>query len=348
MNILAPPAEGQPAAAVVAPLLLHCEQWGNQRICCQRASLLVMTTLVKLLSFVALLSLVGCVPASIPQELPEHMWGELGITDGRFQKPRAIAIDGEDRMFIVDMTARVQCFDADGQFLTSWRTPESKNGRPSGITIANDQSVLVADTHYYRMLVYDAQGNLQEDRTIGGVQGREPGQFGFVTDVVQDSVGNYYIGEYGDFDRIQKFSPTGEYLLEWGSHGAEPGQFRRPQNLAIDPNDHIWVADACNHRIQVFDTEGNLLKLWGTAGSEIGMLYYPYDLAFDGKGHIYISEFGNHRVQKFTLDGTSVASWGSHGREPGQLYNPWALAMDSRGRLHILDSKNHRVQRVVF
>ena len=295
-----------------------------------------------------MLSSVGCVPSRTPEGSADLIWGELGITEGRFQKPRAIAIDSDDRLYIVDMTARVQVFDTEGEYLTSWKTPASKNGRPSGLTIANDGSVLVADTHYYQMLAYDTQGKPQEDRTIGGEQGRGPGQFGFVTDAVQDSAGNYYIGEYGDFDRIQKFSPEGEYLLEWGSHGSEPGQFRRPQNLAVDAEDRIWVADACNHRIQVFDTEGNLLKLWGTEGSDIGMLYYPYDLVLDGKGHIYVSEYGNHRVQKFTLEGTPLDSWGSHGDEPGQLYNPWALAIDSLGRLHVLDSRNHRVQRVIF
>ncbi len=292
--------------------------------------------------------LLGCVPSKTPEGSADLLWGQLGITEGRFQKPRAIAIDEKDRLYIIDMTARVQAFDADGNYLTSWRTPKSKNGRPSGLTIANDGKVLVADTHYYRMLVYDTEGKPIENRTIGGVQGNKPGEFGFVTDVVQDSEGNYYIGEYGDFDRIQKFSNEGEYLLQWGSHGTEPGQFRRPQNMVIDDLDQIWVADACNHRIQVFDTEGNLIKLWGAEGSELGMLYYPYDLALDGKGHLYVSEFGNHRVQKFTLDGESVDSWGSHGKEPGHLYNPWALAIDSRGRVHVLDSRNHRVQRVVF
>ncbi|MCG8449748.1 MAG: hypothetical protein MI725_09240 [Pirellulales bacterium] len=290
----------------------------------------------------------GCVPAHTGSDLPDLTWGQRGITDGRFQKPRALAIDAEDRMYIVDMTARIQVFDTEGRFLRSWRTPESNNGRPSGLTIAHDGALLVADTHYYQMLTYDPQGNLLQQRTIGGVEGQDPGQFGFVTDAVQDSAGNYYIGEYGDHDRIQKFSPEGEYLLEWGSHGSQPGQFRRPQNMVMDHEDRLWVADACNHRIQVFDVEGNLLKLWGNEGSEIGMLYYPYDLALDGQGHLYVCEYGNHRVQKFTLEGIPVASWGSHGKEPGQLHNPWALALDQQGRLHVLDSNNHRVQRVTF
>ena len=290
----------------------------------------------------------GCIQRPQEDGTADHIWGVRGITDGRFQKPRAVAIDEEDRLYIVDMTARVQVFDSDGQYLRGWKTPVSKNGRPSGLSFDRSGRLLVADTHYYRMLVYDSHGTLIPDSTIGGVMGQSPGEFGFVTDAVQDSRGNFYVSEYGDFDRVQKFSPEGQFLLQWGGHGSEPGQFRRPQNMAIDQQDRVWVVDACNHRIQVFDAEGQLLFSWGEEGSDVGQLYYPYDLAFDWQGHVYICEYGNHRVQKFTLDGKSIDLWGTFGREAGQLHNPWALVVDSQGRLHVLDSNNHRVQRAIF
>jgi len=319
-----------------------------------RAWLAAHLRAIRLTAIVVLLGPhVGCIDTPQAEGTADLVWGRAGITSGRLQKPRAIAIDDQDDLYIVDMTARIQVFDTDGNYLRGWKTPASKNGRPSGLTIDSAGRLLVADTHYYRMLVYTADGEPIEDATIGGEQGREPGQFGFVTDAVEGSDGNFYIGEYGDFDRIQKFSPEGEFLLQWGTHGSEPGQIIHPKNIAIEQGadgrqDRIWVTDACNHRIQVFDSAGKLLQLWGEEGSEPGQLYYPYDLAFDGQGHVYICEFGNHRVQKFTLDGQPVASWGRNGRGPGELHNPWALALDSRGRVHVLDSNNHRVQRAVF
>ena len=110
-------------------------------------------------------------------------------------------------------------------------------------------------------------------------------RFGFVTDVAQDSQGNYYVSEYGDYDRIQKFDSNGKFLLEWGGHGTNPGEFLRPQGLFIDESDHLWVADAGNHRIQVFDATGDAAKLvrqFGTQGDELGQLSYPYDLFLKG------------------------------------------------------------------
>lgn len=274
----------------------------------------------------------------------EKVWGRRGVSDGRFQKPRAIAIDKQDRLYIVDMTARIQVFDADGNFIRSWQTPEHTNGRPTGLSIDRDGNLAVPDTHYYQVLFYSPEGELL--RKIGGEHGSGPGQFGLVTDVAQDSAGNYYISEYGEYDRIQKFTPEGKFITQWGGHGDKPGQFSRPQAIAIDKQDRVWVADSCNHRIQVFDADGKFLFTWGEEGSELGKLSYPYSLLFDEQGILYVCEFGNHRVQKFSTEGKSLGAWGTAGREPGELFNPWAIVRDSQGRTHVLDSYNHRVQRI--
>ncbi len=274
----------------------------------------------------------------------EKVWGRRGISDGRFQKPRAMTIDAQDQIYVVDMTARIQVFDAEGNFLRGWQTPEHAMGRPVGLGIGIDGQVLVADTHYHRVLIYSPTGQLLQ--TIGGVAGQEPGQFGLVTDVVQDREGNYYVGEFGEYDRIQKFTSDGRFLLQWGGHGSEPGQFLRPQGIAIDAEGRIFVADACNHRIQVFDGQGGILRVWGSQGSGPGELYYPYGVQLAPDGTVYVAEFGNHRVQKFTADGRSLGCWGVHGRQEGRLHAPWALVRDSRGSIHVLDTNNHRVQRI--
>jgi sugar lactone lactonase YvrE len=259
-----------------------------------------------------------------------------------------MAIDAQDRLFIVYKAARLQVFDRKGEFSHGWRTPDWEFGKPTGLSFDNDGNLMVADTHYYRILFYTPEGELLEDKTIGGVEGQAPGQFGWVTDAVQDSSGHYYVSEYGELDRVQKFSPSGEYLWGWGGHGDGPLEFKRPQNLAIDEDDNLWVVDACNHRVLVFDVSGTrpkLLKNWGELGSDPGQLRYPYDLVVDEK-YVYICEFGNHRVQKFTRDGQFVGLWGSHGRNDGELHNPWSIVKDSKNRLHILDTYNQRVQRI--
>ncbi|WP_422926215.1 NHL repeat-containing protein [Singulisphaera sp. PoT] len=276
--------------------------------------------------------------------LPELVWGIHGTRPGWLHKPRVAAFDAQDHLYLADLTDRIQVFDRDGKFIRSWRTPDFNVDGPSGLTIDRLGRLLVADTHFYRVLVYSPEGEILFQ--IGdGVQGTTPGRFGYPTDVVIDKAGNFYVADYGDNDRIQVFSPKGEWLREWGGHGYALGQFLKPRALAIDEQDRIYVADSCNHRIQVFDTQGKLLKSWGTRGSAPGQLSYPYDLALGPDHVLYVCEYGNHRVQKFTLDGRPLGVWGRAGRGKGELNNPFALAVDGKGAVSVIDSNNHRVQR---
>jgi len=278
----------------------------------------------------------------------ETVWGQLGGQPGFFQKPRAIAISPQDELYIVDKSARIQVFDRDGEYLRGWKTPEWKFGKPTGMSFDREGNLMVADTHYYRILFYSPDGTLLEDKTIGGIDGQEPGQLGWVTDCVQDSKGCYYVSEYGELDRVQKFGPDGQFMWGWGSHGDGPLEFKQPRNLAIDEEDHLWIVDACNHRVLELDVSGDgpkFLQQWGTLGDEPGQLRYPYDIVLHDQ-FVYISEYGNHRVQKFTRDGKSMALWGKIGREEGELHSPWAVATDSKDRVHIVDTLNQRVQRV--
>lgn len=298
----------------------------------------------------------GCVPA-VHADVPDLVWGRRGMSDGRFLKPRAIAIDSADRLYICDTTGRIQVFDADGEFQRVWSTPDTANGRPTGLQVraadalVDRELLLVADTHYYRMLVYELDGTLVESAGIGGTAGFGPGEFAFVTEAVCDADGCTYIGEYGDSDRIQKFDPDGTFVCQWGSTGREAGQFVRPQSMVVD-GEVLVVLDACNHRIQRFDLTQStpaLMDIWGSNGSGPGQFKYPYDIAvFDrsDRREFLICEYSNQRVQRLDQSGQSVGMWGGPGHEIGQLNQPWGVVADSKGRVHVLDSNNHRVQRI--
>jgi DNA-binding beta-propeller fold protein YncE len=297
---------------------------------------------VRILSLTMVVALSGCDLGGASR--PELVWGIHGTRAGWMHKPRVAAFDDQDHLYLADLTDRIQVFDRDGRYLRGWRTPDFNVDGPSGLTVDRHGRLLVADTHFYRVLIYSASGELLFQ--IGdGVQGTTPGRFGYPTDVVIDRAGNFYVADYGDNDRIQVFSPEGKWLRQWGGHGYAPGEFLKPRALAIDDRDRISVADSCNHRVQVFNTSGKLLALWGGRGPAPGELSYPYDLAIGPDGALYVCEYGNHRVQKFSPERRSLGVWGGAGRERGQLYNPFALAVDGSGAVSVIDSNNHRVQR---
>ena len=279
---------------------------------------------------------------------PQIVYGERGTHAGAFIRPRAVAIDALDRIYIVDYTARVQVFDRDGHYLRrGWTTPDSRNGRPSGLSIDRDGNLLLSDSHYHCLRVYSPEG--VELKKIGGEDGTELGQFGYISDAVQDRDGCYYVAEAVRNQRITKLDSAGKPLFCWGSAGTGPGQFgrirawRSGRMVICMSQTPATTASRCSRRTTA---------AWCASGASRDQspvsLKYPYDVAFGPGGELYVVEYGNHRVQKFTPEGVSLGCWGGPGREVGRFLSPWALAVDSRGKVHVVDSENHRIQRIDF
>ena len=123
--------------------------------------------------------------------------------DGRFDYPRAVAVDGErGRLFVVDKSARIQRFDFAGRLEASWRMPAFENGKPTGINVAPNGDVLVADTHEHRVTIFSPEGEL---RSTHGSLGEAAGEFIYPTDVVAGPDGTWFVSASGGNARIQIF-----------------------------------------------------------------------------------------------------------------------------------------------
>jgi DNA-binding beta-propeller fold protein YncE len=70
-------------------------------------------------------------------------WGHKGSGPGEISEPHTIAFDSSGRLFVGDReNNRIQIFDPDGKLLDIWR----QFGRPSGISIAKDDTIYVTDS----------------------------------------------------------------------------------------------------------------------------------------------------------------------------------------------------------
>ena len=156
---------------------------------------------------------------------------------------------------------------------------------PHGIHAAADGSVWVTDfagneagTRGHQAHHFSPEGELLMSLGVAGQAGSEPGYLNQPNDVIVGPDGSIYVSdghngqgmttnqameegrEAGQTARIVKFSPEGEYLMEWGEIGVEHGQFRTPHALAFDSRGRLWVADRGNHRLEIFDQDGNYLE----------------------------------------------------------------------------------------
>ncbi len=70
-------------------------------------------------------------------------WGKRGAGPGEFHSPHTLAFDSQGRLFVGDRgNNRIEIFDQDGRYLDTWR----QWARPSGIFIAKDDTMYVADS----------------------------------------------------------------------------------------------------------------------------------------------------------------------------------------------------------
>jgi len=271
--------------------------------------------------------------------------GGKGTGPGYFSKPRSVAVDQAGKLYVVDMTGRVQRFGADGRWESLWQMPETTMGRPKGMDPVVGGGVWVVEPHYHRVNRFSPDGTLTAQ---WGSHGLEPGKLWFPRAIAVAADGTCFVSEYGQRERIQRFrADTGEYLGGFGEEGTEPGQFNRAEGLGIGPGGEIFVADSCNHRIQVFSADGRLLRTHGRAGQKAGEFSYPYDVRVDAEGRQYVCEFGNSRVQVLGPDDQPLEILGGPGTSPNSLNNPWSLCLDGMGNLYIADSLNHRVVKYV-
>lgn len=260
-------------------------------------------------------------------------------------QPRSVSIGPEDQVVVLDKKARVLLFDAEGNLMRQWRMPEFENGNPQGAAVLRDGRIAVADTHYYRVMFFDMEGNI---RGSFGSRGKGPGQFEFPVSIVQDDQENLYVAEYFGNDRVQKFTRDGHFVASIGSPGTGPGQFQRPGGMVwqrgSDGVGRLFIADADNGRVQVYRDDGTFEQVFGDEdGSGPHIFDFPFDVAADAVGSIYVIEWQGNRLSKFNAAGTLLGRFGSAGSELGQFLTPWGIAVDSKGRIRVADYGNHRI-----
>ena len=204
--------------------------------------------------------------------------GTPGKAPGQFNFPRAVAVDGQGKIYVADSgNNRIQVFNPDGSFLRQW-----------GSTCKLD--------------------------TKEGCQGDGRGQFNEPWGIAVDQEGSVYVSDTWNH-RIQKFDKDGKFVNMWGvfeSTGGELGKpfaFYGPRQLAVGKDGKLYVMDTGNKRVQVFNPDGSFASQFGGGGVVEGRFDEPTGLAQDAAGNWYVADTWNRRIQKFDQNGNYAAQW---------------------------------------
>jgi sugar lactone lactonase YvrE len=298
---------------------------------------------MKAIALFAVLLLAACDRAPRVPQIPVREWRAWNLPpDGAsLPTPRSVAPGLNEQLAVLDTAGRVLIFTTDGTLVRQWKMLDVSVGKPEGILVLNDGRIVVCDTHYHRIVYFDAKGRVLK---TFGAHGTGPGEFIYPVGITKDAQENLYVCEYGGHDRVQKFTREGAYLLEFGSFGTAPGEFQRPGGLVWNAG-KIYVADAVNNRVLIFTDEGKFEGLLGAAGQPLAF-DLPYDITLGGDGSLYVIEYGAGRLSRVSLDGQLLARFGRTGGGEGEFGTPWGLCIDPKGHIFVADTKNRRLVRL--
>jgi sugar lactone lactonase YvrE len=252
-------------------------------------------------------------------------------TKARLDFPNAVAVDREGNLYISG-DYRIRKVDKDGIITTFAGTGEAG---------------------------YSGDGGPATSARLTG-----PSQITF------DDRGNLYLAD--EFS-VRKIDPSGTITTVAGTgqagfsgDGGPATEAKFEANdVALDREGNMYIADTENNRIRKVDKRGIIHTVAGTGKEGYSgdggpateaALNLPTGIALDGEGNLFIACHHNSRVRKVDKDGaiTTVAGTGKMGfnREKGPatkvwLNQPWDVYFDEdSGDLYIADAFNSRIRAV--
>ena len=190
-----------------------------------------------------------------------------------------------------------------------------------------------------------------------------------------DANGNLLIADQNNnrVRRLDRITGSLTHVAGNGANGyqgdggsAMSARLSKPQDVALDSNGNLFIADMDNHCIRRVDAVTGIITTYAGIGRGGGFsgdgysaisarLSKPQGVAVDGNGNLFIADRDNHRIRRVDINGNimTVAGTGTQGfsgdgasATSANLNFPSGVAVDNSDILFIADSSNNRIRRV--
>jgi len=235
-------------------------------------------------------------------------------------------------------------------------TPLVSAGSSLGpVEVSQQLTGLLPSTRYYYRIILSNEDGFSVGATESftttsgwtylsrfGGNGGGPGKFGPNVGIAVDSSGDAYVVDTNN-NRVEKFAPSGEFLLQWGSKGTGPGQFKTPRSVAVDPGGNVWVGEEGNQRIQEFSPSGTFIaEIGANEGAERPKR--PYWMTIGGNGKLFVADWGNEAIMEYNR--TPNAEGKYFAKRWKYAHNTVGMATAPDGTVYILSEGSASLMKV--
>ncbi|CAF1049580.1 unnamed protein product [Didymodactylos carnosus] len=136
------------------------------------------------------------------------------------------------------------------------------------------------------------------------------------------------------------WSTTGETVAGGYNSGDQLNQLHSPEDIFVDDQNSIYVADNGNDRIVKWTSDAIQGEI---VADNSNQLYSPNAVFVDKQGNLYVSDGVNHLIQKFSNKSTNASTVvGKY-----QFDTCYGLFVDESGNIYLSDYLNHIVLKFI-
>lgn len=290
-----------------------------------------------------------------------------GSLIGTLKEPEGITVLADGDLYVADTgNDRVEEFNGTGGYLAQYGSAGAGNGQlehPGGVALDSSGDMYVVDTGNDRVqkwggssttglnlvhaTIYEPQtGNVMETRSpsAGPVQaegsytytfkaaygksGSGNGQFSEPRGVAVAANGDVYVADTKN-NRVQELSPSGEYLMQFGSSEGS-GKLKEPQGVAVAPNGDVYVADTGGECVKVFGEKGEYIRQFASE-DVIGV-------AVSAQEEIFVLADASKVIQEYSETGSRIREFGEESARSGSedVVQPQTIAVRN-GVVYVTD-----------